>query len=248
MAYNDNARRAEAGAARLMNVGTTCTAQSKDPGHEAQGAPETEKPTYAPIPARAMANTELSVLDLRVLMVIAAHDRFGKNGTGCYASHVTLARLVKCHLKSLSRCLKVLGERGYVEASPHPLTRKRVYRVIYTEEDKAVLKRPEGNETVTHEGNELVTYDLPEGNDFATSDQREGNRYGYPKEIKRSLEEITRSVEESPAKAVRAMKEESTTRARAREAGNLARGQGLPVLDLDDWRREADDPFNAENW
>ena len=73
------------------------------------------KNIYAPIPARAMADEELTAEHFRVLMAVAAHDRFNKNGKGCCASHPRLARLVKCHPKSLSRSLKALGERGYIE-------------------------------------------------------------------------------------------------------------------------------------
>ena len=58
--------------------------------------------TFAPLPARAMADEALAALDIRVLACLAAHDRFGANGIGCYASHLRLSGLVKCHLKSLA--------------------------------------------------------------------------------------------------------------------------------------------------
>ena len=135
------------------------------------------RPTFAPVPARAMADEALSALDLRLLTALAAHDRFGANGIGCYAAHPRLAGLVKCHLKSLSRSLRVLAELGYIEGSQHQLNKRlRVYRVIYTEADLAVMKGGLGNNTVPDEtpiGNELVAEDAPIGN----RDFQEPKRY-----------------------------------------------------------------------
>ncbi len=123
--------------------------------------------TFAPLPARAMADEALSALDLRVLAALAAHDRFGANGIGCYASHPRLAGLVNCHLKSLSRSLRVLAELGYIEASQHPLNKRlRVYRVVYLPSDKAVMKGGIGNEPVTDTdpiGNQPVPENGPNG-------------------------------------------------------------------------------------
>jgi len=132
--------------------------------------------TFAPLPARAMADEALSALDLRVLAALAAHDRFGANGIGCYASHLRLSGLVKCHLKSLSRSLRVLAELGYIEASQHPMNKRlRVYRVVYLPSDKAVMKGGIGNEPVTDTdpiGNQPVPENGPIGNQhFQESEQ-----------------------------------------------------------------------------
>lgn len=111
------------------------------------------KPIYAALPARTIGDERLSALDLRVLMVIAVHDRLGANGVGCYASHPRLATLVRCHLKSLSRSLRMLGLCGYIEAKQHPLNKRlRVYQVIYHSEDSEYLKTATisiGNEPAT---------------------------------------------------------------------------------------------------
>ncbi|AMN54164.1 hypothetical protein ACP90_18990 [Labrenzia sp. CP4] len=112
-------------------------------------------------------------------MVIASHDRLGANKTGCYASHKRLSGLVQCHLKSLSRSLRTLGESGYIEGRPHPLNKKlRVYSVLYTPADREILgsKKAEiGNEAVTQYdeiGNEIATNDNPIGNrDFCEPEQ-----------------------------------------------------------------------------
>jgi hypothetical protein len=125
------------------------------------------KPTYAPLPARVMGDQLLSALDIRVLMSLAAHDRLGANGIGCYASHERLAALVSCHLKSLSRSLRTLAEKGYIEPGRHPTNaRLRVYKVVYREFDAEYLKRAGiGNEAATYipaVGNKTVTPDSPE--------------------------------------------------------------------------------------
>ena len=76
-----------------------------------------EKPIYSPVPARAMGDLTLSAADLRVLMAVASHDRFGSNGVGCYASHARLASILSLHEKTVARSLGRLRERGYISAS-----------------------------------------------------------------------------------------------------------------------------------
>ncbi|TIP74851.1 MAG: helix-turn-helix domain-containing protein [Mesorhizobium sp.] len=126
------------------------------------------KPIYAPIPARAMGDKTLTGEDLRVLMALAAHDRLGANGIGCYASHPRLAALVGCHIKSLSRSLSTLAGKQYITAGPHPLNgRLRVYRVIYSEFDGLYLKAGIGSNAVTNPasiGSNPVAENGPIGN------------------------------------------------------------------------------------
>lgn len=99
------------------------------------------KPVYAPLPARAMVDMRLSERHLRTLAVVAAHDRLGKNGIGCWASHQRLAEMVGCHYTRISHNLKELGELGYIERVEHPLNKRlRVYKVIYTDADARVMK------------------------------------------------------------------------------------------------------------
>lgn len=130
-----------------------------------------EKPSYAPLPARAMTAEKLSALDFRVLMAIAAHDRFGANGTGCYASHTRLAQLVGCHLKSLSRSLLTLANAGFITGERHPLNgRLRVYRVRYIKADSLTLK-------AVRKGNNTATYEAPIGNETAPENGPIGNQH-----------------------------------------------------------------------
>lgn len=102
---------------------------------------EPVKPIYAPIPARALADTRLSGTDLRLLAAIAAHDRFGKNGTGCFASQRRLAALVNAHEKAVARSAGRLVEFGYTTTERSPTNgRLVVYRVVYNEDDASAMR------------------------------------------------------------------------------------------------------------
>lgn len=102
---------------------------------------EAPRPIYAPIPARALADTRLSGTDLRLLAAIAAHDRFGKNGTGCFASQRRLAALIGAHEKAVARSAGRLMECGYMTSEKSPTNgRLVIYRVIYTEDDAAAMR------------------------------------------------------------------------------------------------------------
>ncbi len=134
--------------------------------------PGPTKPTYAPIPARAVGDRNLTAEELRVLGVVAIHDRMGANGIGCYASHPRLAEMAGCHIKSLSRSLRVLAERGYITGDQHPLNhRLRVYRVVYTEFDKLFLKS-----AAPAKGNTAATGLEPIGNKTALENTPIGNK------------------------------------------------------------------------
>jgi len=90
------------------------------------------KAQYAPIPISAMGDTRLGAAHHRLLQAIAYHDRFGKNGSGCYATHGTLAEMAKLNRVTVVTALGELVAFGYVDAirSASDL-RKRTYRVIY---------------------------------------------------------------------------------------------------------------------
>lgn len=134
---------------------------------KADGAASQSK-HFAPVPARAMGNVNLSALDLRVLAAIAAHDRFGANGVGCFSSRARLAKLVDGHENSVSRSIATLAQQGLIEVKPHPMNgRARVYRVLYTPFDATYMGVKTGNETVTRQpqiGSETVTENTPIGN------------------------------------------------------------------------------------
>lgn len=123
------------------------------------GQRKTER--FAPMPARAIGDQRLSAVDLRVLMAIAAHDQFQRNGAGCYASHKRLSELVGCHGKSVSRSISILAKAGYLTARTNPLNNKtRIYNVVYRQFDDDYMAQGKGNRPVTddgHIGNDLAT-------------------------------------------------------------------------------------------
>jgi hypothetical protein len=74
---------------------------------------------------------------LRVLALVAAHDRLGKNGSGCWAAQNRLAALLGCSKSRLSEGLSDLRDYGYIDSRLNPQKRwYRVHRVIYSSDDE----------------------------------------------------------------------------------------------------------------
>ena len=97
----------------------------------------TSKKNFAPIPLRAVRDQRLTGHHLRVLAVIAAHDRLNKNGSGCWASQNRLAALLGCSKSRLSEGLSDLRDYGYIDSRLNPEKRwYRVHRVIYSIDDE----------------------------------------------------------------------------------------------------------------
>jgi hypothetical protein len=95
---------------------------------------------FAPIPARAIGDQRLSALHFRALGAIAAHDRFA-TAQGCWAGDQRLAQLTGCHVKRIPPTVRDLRNWGYVDQSLMPTDRrKRLLRVLYTDEDLAAKK------------------------------------------------------------------------------------------------------------
>lgn len=107
-----------------------------------------DKQLFAPMPLRAM-RADLSGLNLRILIAVAAHDRMslasGK-GQGCRASNDRLSTLIGCSYARLCSGLSDLAAAGFIHRSK--LGRHTVYQVIYTEEDRLLF----GNSTPRSKG------------------------------------------------------------------------------------------------
>lgn len=104
---------------------------------------EDDKPKeqYCAVPVSAMSDARLSATDWRVLAVIAWHDRFGRNGIGCYARHEILSAETGVEYSSLSRSIARLVECGYISKTRHQLNKRlRVYRVMYNDNSGIVGK------------------------------------------------------------------------------------------------------------
>lgn len=163
------------------------------------------KPTFSPDPARFIMDQNLSALDIRVLAAIAIHDRFSANGVGCTAGHGRLAAMVGCHLKSLSRSIRTLAERGYIGGRSNPLNpRSRCYFVIYNDQDEMAFKAAGiGNRTVTHDeptGNQIVPQTGPIGNQLSEKleqDQEVGEYNIFSEAVRNPVETVLRNSVET---------------------------------------------------
>ena len=98
--------------------------------------PSSKQQRFAPLPLRALRDRRLGKLDLCTLGIVAAFDRLGKNGSGCWASQNKIAELAGVDKTQLSRSLSDLRDYGYITSQMNPHRRWfRVHRVIYTDED-----------------------------------------------------------------------------------------------------------------
>jgi DNA-binding MarR family transcriptional regulator len=96
---------------------------------------------FAPIPMRALSDERLSTIHYRALGAIAYRDGLGRNKQGCWASPQDLAELCRVNDKNMITAISDLVTWGYASREPRPDDkRKRVYRVLYTEDDRIAAK------------------------------------------------------------------------------------------------------------
>ena len=110
-------------------------------------APAVKKPVTSPVPARAHLDARPTLLDLRVLLKVCAHDRMSitKGGQGCLIASKKIALALGVHHTSVSTSLSRLTEYGYIiQTKRSEDGRGRTYRVVYTEADDLAV-RNEGN-------------------------------------------------------------------------------------------------------
>ncbi|MCA8888649.1 MAG: helix-turn-helix domain-containing protein [Parvularculaceae bacterium] len=178
---------------------------------------EQNRPIYAPIPLRALQDPTLSGADLRTLGAIAAHDRFTKNGTGCFASHARLATMTGLHQKAVARSIGRLRDAGYLIVERNPMNgRLAVYRVIYSDDDATAMRGdgrsgvrptkprpvPIGNKSATDQsariGSRAVTDETLIGNNQnqkASQNQCDVDRNIFPERDNRLGEALARRDE-----------------------------------------------------
>lgn len=91
---------------------------------------------FGPIPNRVARDRRLTALELRILHVVAAHDRMNANGQGCWAGIARIAAIVDCAPTSARRSICALVNYGYLERGSERAHRGRrqTYRVIYIDE------------------------------------------------------------------------------------------------------------------
>lgn len=88
-------------------------------------------PPFAAMPLNALNDRRLHEVDLRVLAAVAYFDRFGKNGTGCYATQTKLAAMTGCHERKVRGALDKLHRLGYLVKSRQENRRRHQYHVVY---------------------------------------------------------------------------------------------------------------------
>jgi DNA-binding MarR family transcriptional regulator len=131
-----------------------------------------EKPVYAPLPVRALGDARLSGAHLRVLAATSAHDRFAKNGTGCFASYRRLASMTGLSIDAVKHAISDLAEWGYLRIEANPIdARRRVLFVEYTTEDSEAM-RGDGRSFTKHARPRLARIGAETNTDSATAPQR----------------------------------------------------------------------------
>lgn len=89
------------------------------------------KEQFGAIPMRAFKDTRLTRTHLCVLGVVSHFDRFGKNGTGCYATQERIGQMAGCTFKTVSSRIQDLVKWGYLDASRQKNRRRMQYRVVH---------------------------------------------------------------------------------------------------------------------
>ena len=94
---------------------------------------------FTTMPVGAIADTRLTALELRCLMVISLHDGMSDlkgSGGGCYARSSTLAKLARTDVSNFSKAVSRLAKFGYVAREAQQSDRRRyTLRVLFPEDD-----------------------------------------------------------------------------------------------------------------
>ena len=98
------------------------------------------KEIFGAIPMRAFSDTRLAATHFRVLGVISRMDGFRRNGSGCYATQVTLAKRAACDRSTVNRVMRDLRAWSYIEAAQQENSKRPQYFVVH----QTVEQMPEG--------------------------------------------------------------------------------------------------------
>ena len=80
---------------------------------------------------RAFRDKRVKRSHLSVLGVVSHFDRFGRNGSGCYATQERIAELAGCTATTVSKRIGDLCGWGYLSGSRQSNRRRMQYRVIH---------------------------------------------------------------------------------------------------------------------
>lgn len=90
----------------------------------------TRRHIFAPVPVRAITDPRMTGRKLRILAMVAAHDRFSVNGVGCTLSRRALADKLGLDWSNAKRDVRALIRAGYLDETPHPTRPGRVMLAV----------------------------------------------------------------------------------------------------------------------
>ena len=168
-------------------------------------APAAKKPVTSPAPARAHLDTRPTLLDLRVLLKVCAHDRMSiaKGGQGCLIASKKIALALGVHHTSVSTSLSRLTEYGYIiQTKRSEDGRGRTYRVIYTEADDLAVRNAEPKsslplgETISEksflQNHKVVSRDFENADNFQIDANHQYKEGKHPKELGKNSDKSAR--------------------------------------------------------
>ena len=136
-----------------------------------QKTPKKPKELFAPVPISAIADKRLTALDHRVLEAVAYHDRFGRNGIGCSATHKRIAMLVGAHITNVTKSIARLISLGYLVSQKSGRDgRRRIYHVVYNDEDSEAFDGASTNKNMAISSKLLVHEQPIAGAEDSSSD------------------------------------------------------------------------------
>lgn len=165
-----------------------------------------KKVQFAALPLRALNDDRLTDRDVRILGVVASHDRMsgirGK-GQGAWASHKTMAAEVGggADYARFSVSINKLVAFGYLQRDRlEGDARMHTYRVIYTDEDRLPQRKPSGAQEVCLSANQLSDDGLPNSDGSDETVCRHPN-LSVEKDSETPSQYISRSEERDSAEA-----------------------------------------------
>ena len=181
--------------------------------------PKSKQQRFAPLPLRALRDLRLGRSHLCVLGIVAAFDRLGKNGSGCWASQNKIADIAGVNKARLSRSMSALRDYGYISSEMNPDKRWfRVHRVIYTEEDSQFWEV----------GKSVAPHDNRFGKSVAPHDNRFGKSVVIPEPISCHFEQNQLSPTFETTNEISGLQNTTIVRTRTRtreEPVEFAKGQ-----------------------
>lgn len=119
---------------------------------------------FAPIPNRALIDDRVTGRKLKILGIISAHDRMGRNGQHCTLSVRRIGEKLGVDFSNARKDIRDLIEWGYIGRLAHPTHKQRWQLAIAYDDaaDLAVVKGNRGYEQPQSDAETVVTDDPTE--------------------------------------------------------------------------------------